>query len=95
MKRESTVGQTRFKVWKLTTGEVFIEQCLVEFDSPREEWIRDLDRPWGKQCTHNKVEKATGRTKYSEGGNKQFVFRDKLAAESYAATLGYFRTFYA
>lgn len=87
MKRHSTVGEIRFKVWVLSTGIIRIDECVVEFDSPNEEWITTRGFMWGKKSTHNKIDKATGHGKYTEGGNRQIVFRTKPEAEAYQKQL--------
>lgn len=87
MRRVSTVGETRYKVWRLTTGLVSLEIVEVEFDSPNEEWICDPRFKWGKKSNHNKIDKATGRCKYSDGFNKQLIFSDKSKAEAYQKQL--------
>lgn len=87
MKRISTVGEERFKVWRLTDGLVMVESVVVEFDSPNQEWICDPRFTWGKKSTHNVVDKTTGETKYTEGFNAQRVFRNRSDADRYAKQL--------
>lgn len=87
MKRHCTVGERRFKVWVLSTGEIRIDDCIVEFDSPSEEWMSDPARPWGKKAAHNKADKTTGRCNYTQGGNKQIFFGTIEAAREYKAIL--------
>lgn len=87
MKRVSTVGEERFKVWRLTDGRVMVEPSVVEFDSPKQEWICDPRFTWGKKSTHNLVDKATGDTKYTEGFNAQRVFNNRSDADRYAKEL--------
>lgn len=87
MKRTSAVGETRFKVWRLTDGRVRVDTVEVEFDSPSEEWICDPQQKWGRKSTHNKVNKATGETKYSEGYNSEKVFKSPSDARNYATKL--------
>ncbi len=87
MKRVSTVGQTRFKVSRLTDGLVMVEQVIVEFDSPHQEWICDPRFTWGKKSIENAVNKATGVTKYTETFNAQRVFNNRSDADRYAKQL--------
>lgn len=87
MKREKTIGQTRFKVWRLTTGQVLIDTVEVEFDSPNDEWIADPRHKWGRKSTCNKYSKATGVGHCSEGYNKIKVFTDRGEAERYQKEL--------
>lgn len=87
MKRVSTVGEERFKVWRLTDGRVMVEQVIVEFDSPKQEWICDPRFAWGKKSTHNAIDKTTGATKYTEGFNAQRVFNNRSDADRYAKQL--------
>lgn len=87
MKRVSTVGEERFKVWRLTDGRVMIEQVIVEFDSPKQEWICDSRFTWGKKSTENVVDKATGVTKYTKTFNAQRVFNNRSNADRYAKQL--------
>jgi hypothetical protein len=94
MKRISTVGETRFKVWRLTTGEVLLETVEVEFDSPNEEWICDPRHRWGRKSTCNKYNKATGMGHCSEGYNKIKVFSDRGEAERYKEALESERLFF-
>jgi hypothetical protein len=87
MKRVSTVGEERFKVWRLTDGRVMVEQVIVEFDSPKQEWICDPRFTWRKKSIENVVDKATGTTKYTEGFNAQRVFNNRPDADRYAKQL--------
>jgi hypothetical protein len=87
MKRVSTVGKERFKVWRLTDGRVVIEQVIVEFDSPKQEWICYPRFTWGKKSTEHMVDKATGATKYTEEFNAQRVFNNRPDADRYAKQL--------
>ena len=94
MKREKTIGETRFKVWRLTTGQVLIDTVEVEFDSPNEEWICDPSHGWGRKSTCNKYSKTTGLGHCSEGFNKIKVFSDRGEAEKYKEALESERLFF-
>lgn len=87
MKRHCTVGESRWKVWVLTTGAIRIDPCVVEFDSPGFEWICDPTFPWKRKSTHNKIDKCTGRGNYTSGANKQIVFRTEKDALEYKKRL--------
>lgn len=87
MKRVSTVGEERFKVWRLTDGQVMVEPVIVEFDSPKQEWICDPEFTSGRESTHNVVDKATGTTKYTQEFNAQHVFNNRPDADRYAKQL--------
>lgn len=56
MKRHCTVGEPRFKVWVLSTGIVKLDECVVEFDSPNDEWITN------RGSTHRRHKPPRGST---------------------------------
>ena len=87
MKTKTTIGERRFKVWKTCSNKIRIDLHLVEFDSPKTEWIRPDCLGWNRKLKRNEVDKQTGKTQYTDTAEKEMVFKSEASAKKYAETL--------
>lgn len=85
MTSKSEIGQTRYRVWVLSTGEVRIDPVLVEFASPTKVWVCYASNPWQKKNKHNEFDRVSGLSKYTE--NKERLYSVVEDAIAYAQTL--------
>ena len=85
MKTESEIGQKRYRVWVLSTGEIRIDPVLVQFASASKVWVCDASNPQRKKSKHNEFDRLSGLSVYT--GNKERLCTDFEEATDYSATL--------
>ena len=82
----TTATSQYWRVWKDSTGKAIVEPCAIEFRTKKFVWVH-TGRKWGKKNSHNQFEIASGRSKYSDGPNRELLFDNLDDARAYASSL--------